>query len=130
MPCQTFQAFLQVISSIRSSICTRYLQIIERKNTDSFHLREVVTKFIEWKLQQTWQKTWIDYCHYLDYLMKHRVMSWINGISTVNISRHKKLSISSSQQLCLMSTCMTSQNSLRINVVCIIITAAYMIFWN
>ena len=55
-------------------------------------------------------------------LMKNRVVSWINGISTINISSHKEMSVSPPQQLCLMSTGVTPQDSLRINVVCIIVT--------
>lgn len=63
-------------------------------------------------------------------LMEYGVMSWINWISTINITSYKEMSVSFPQQLSLMSTCMAPQNSLSINIICIIITPAYMISRN
>ena len=64
------------------------------------------------------------------YLMEYRVMSRVNRISSVDISCDKKLTVSLIQQFSLMSTCMAPQDSLRINIVGIIVTPAYMVRGN
>ncbi|KAF3558178.1 hypothetical protein F2Q69_00012475 [Brassica cretica] len=59
--------------------------------------------------------------------MENRIMSRIDRISTVNISSNKETSMTFPQQLGLVSTCMTSQNSSGIYIVRVVKAPVYMI---
>ena len=132
--CQALKTFLQVLSCIRCGIYTRCLPIIWWKYTNTFHLNINETDSSNKMKKRNFKKVIQIKSGLLESesrnLMKHRVMSWIYGIPAVHISCYKKMSVSSSQKLCLMSTGMTPQNSLSVNIVCIIITPAYMISRN
>ena len=64
------------------------------------------------------------------HLMEHRIVSWVNRVPTINIPSYEEMSASTSQQFSLMSTSMTPQDSLRVNIVRIIVAPAYMVSRN
>lgn len=59
--------------------------------------------------------------------MENRIMSRVNRVSTVNITSNKETSTTFPQKLSLVSTRMTSQNSLRVNIVRVVKASANMI---
>lgn len=58
------------------------------------------------------------------YLMEDWVVSGINCIPSVNISCDKKVSLPFTQFLSLMGTSMTTQDCIRVDIVCVIVSPA------